>query len=252
MSNKNIIDLSSIQRKKNNTDKTNIVAKPIEYVIPTQSTVKESKSLDVIPQVINSDSVLNNKAKKPKDKKSKSPETKNDEINEKKKLSLILKFYLLEFPDKLEMFKNTKFNNMSSEELIEIRNQMDDVLSNRSNLKQTEMIVHSGIRMFELAATTVTPIKCEGLSNLVLKDPECLDSIKHIALKHMSQTTVKPEAQLFYKILTNMYLLHNINTSLSSKPTGVVDPLVNSSTEIQNVSLTNSKLIELTNKYNDL
>ena len=162
---------------------------------------------------------------------------KDKEIIDKQRLILILRFYVLEFNDKLAEFKKTKFEKKSLEELVELRKEFDAIISSKTSLKQTQNLIMSSIKMMETIACMFTPIQCQGLSNLMLNDPDVLDDIKHIALKRMSMINVEPEYRLMYKIFSNVMLLHNANSAgiRNDKP-----------------SLKNSKINELNEKYTDL
>ncbi len=214
--NDHLIDLSSIQRKK--------VAQPS----------KIQQDPDPFGEKIMDKSVI--KAAKLQFKHKEKKQSKGSDDKERQRMILILQFYLLEFPEKLAAFKGTSFHKKSMEDLIELRNQMDGIISSKSGLQKTQMILTSGIRLIELVATHTTPIRCEGLANWMTKDPEVLDDIKHVALKRMSLASIDPEMRLLYKVASNMLLLHNANTA---------KPLVQSEPNQE-------KLNELNSKYNDL
>ena len=162
---------------------------------------------------------------------------KDKEIIDKQRLILILRFYVLEFKDKLAEFKKTKFEKKSLEELVELRKEFDAIISSKTSLKQTQNLIMSSIKMMETIACMFTPIQCQGLSNLMLNDPDVLDDIKHIALKRMSMINVEPEYRLMYKIFSNVMLLHNANSA------GLRNDKASSK---------NSKINELNEKYTDL
>jgi hypothetical protein len=183
------IDLSSIQRDKK--------ADVPDVVKPTSMKINMKDVKSVHKSII----------KQPKEK-----EKENDAVD-KRRLVLILELYLVEFPKQLEPFKGTKFNSKSIEELMDIMNQMDGIISSKSCMKQTQKAIVSGIRTIEFVATYATPIKCQGLSEVMLNNPETLDDIKHIALKRMSMASVDPEIRLAYNVLQNMLMLHNINSN---------------------------------------
>ncbi len=216
----NLIDLSSIQRKK------------VEHPEPK---IQNIPDFDFGANMDKSVIKAAKTSAKMKPHKPKSKTEKKDD-KEKQRMVLILQFYVLEFPEKLEAFKGIAFHKKPLEELIELRNQMDGIISSKSGLQKTQMMLTSGIRLIEMVATHTTPIRCEGLANWMVKDPEVLDDIKHIALKRMSLVSVDPEMRLLYKIGTNMLLLHNTNTT---------KPLAQSE---QNVE----KLNELNSKFNDI
>ena len=139
-------------------------------------------------------------------------DAKNDEI-ERQRLVLILRFYVLEFKDRLQDFKKTKFEKMKLEELREMRKEFDSIISAKSSMKQTQKMIMGGIQALETVALLVTPLQIQGLSKTILSDPEALDDIKHISLKHMALVDVQPEMRLTMKVFNNAMMLHNINSS---------------------------------------
>lgn len=217
------IDLSSIRRKK---PEPQAQEKPN---IDIPNNVMDKKFINDVKEI----SKAMNKTKPENIKPNKDIKESQDAQIDKRRIILILQFYLLEFPDKLEAYKNIKFDKKSIEELSEIRAQMDGIISSKSNLKQTQMLVTSGIRMVEFATTYATPIKCEGLSSAMINDPDVIDDIKHIALKRMSCVSTEPEMRLAYKLVSNMMLMHNVN-SVHVKP------------------LSQEGLKNINNEYNDL
>lgn len=132
-----------------------------------------------------------------------------DNFVNKSRLELILQLYVLEFPDTLTKYKDVNFSRKTIEELREIKDRMDAIIGSKTSLRQTQQLIRSGIQMLEFAAVYATPIKCAGLTNSMMKDPEVIDDIKHIALKRMSMVSVDPEMRLAYKLVSNMMILHN-------------------------------------------
>ena len=157
---------------------------------------------------------------------------KEKEVMDKQRLISILQLYLLEFKDRLTQFRKTNFQKMSLVELQNLRKQFDGIISSRSSLKQTQSMIIMGIRLLETVATTFTPIQCQGLSGAIQMDPDAIDDIKHMSLKHMSLVAVEPEYRLMHKIVGNIMLLHNINSAGKA-------PI-------------NEKLNEVNGKYSDL
>jgi hypothetical protein len=66
--------------------------------------------------------------------------------------------------------------------------------------------------MLELVCKNFTPLKVDGLTNIV-NDSEFQDDVKHLALKYMTIIKTEPEHRVAYKILSNMMLLHQFNSS---------------------------------------
>lgn len=154
---------------------------------------------------------------------------------DKQRLILILKFYVLEFKDKLSEYKNVDFEQMEYNQLKELRKEFDTILSCKSSIKATQTMILNSIRMIEMMATTFTPIQCQGLSTIMCNDEDVKEDIKHISLKHLAMAQIDPEIRLGYKMLQNILLLHNLNSSqinVQSKP--------------------NEKLNQINEKYCDL
>lgn len=144
------------------------------------------------------------------------PSTLREEIEEdtinKRRLLLLIQFYLLEFPEKLSTFKKIKFENKSVDELEKLKKEMDFTISNSSTVEAGTQMIMGTIQTLEVLSI-YCGINCQGLSNRLCNDKQTIDDIKHLCLKHMHLVSAEPEARLLYKILTNMVLLHNINPS---------------------------------------
>ncbi len=204
----------------------------IQYVPPKdepEQPDKEVKDVNVEQMV--------KKAKKMKqamDKENEKIDEKEKEkkVMDKQRLIAILQLYLIEFKDRLAQFKKTNLQKMSLVELQDLRKQFDGLISSKSSLKQTQQMILTSIKMFETAATLFTPIKCQGLSSAIQMDQDAIDDIKHISLKHMSLVAVEPEYRLMHKIIGNVMLLHNLNSS--------------------GMASGNDKLVKVNEKYSDL
>lgn len=185
----------------------------IQYVPPKEQQPNEKKQ----PVEVAVDKVVSKAKtmKKAMDKENEkiTEEDKEKEMMDKQRLVAILQLYVIEFKDKLSQFKKTRFDKMSLIQLQELRKQFDVIISSKGSLKQTQTMVLTGIQMLETIGTTFTPIKCQGLYSAISMDPDALDDIKHISLKHMSMVAVEPEYRLIHKLLGNILLLHNINSA---------------------------------------
>lgn len=212
--------------------------KSIQY-IPQEETVENEneniKDDENIGKIIKNAQKLKTEIKK--ENKIIDEKNNDDKQMDKQRLILILRFYVLEFKDRLSEYKKTKFEKMSVEQLQELRKQFDSIISSKSSLKQTQGLIINGIKTIETIATMFTPIQCQGLSNLMINDTDVLDDIKHISLKHMAMVQVEPEYRLLYKMFSNIMLLHNVNSIQGS---------------IKEKSNNFNKLNQLNKKYNDL
>ncbi len=150
-----------------------------------------------------------------KEKKKEIPQIPSeDEVIAKRRLILLLQFYLLEFPDKLKTFKKINLEKKDLAELKDLQKEMDFCISNQSNVKQGSEMILSGIQGLEYICVNFTPLQCSGLSENIKNDAETIDTIKHLCLKHMgaSMMNTEPEHRLMYKILTTALSLHTINS----------------------------------------
>ena len=114
-----------------------------------------------------------------KEKKDEDVIKKETSAIDRQRLLLILQFYILEFPSQLKGFKGINYEKKTIEELQDIRSQMDSTISSKNSIKQTQLMITSSIRTIEFVATNLTPIKCNGLSDGMINDPEVMDTIKH-------------------------------------------------------------------------
>lgn len=168
---------------------------------------KDQKKSNKLP-----DEKMDEKLKEKISKKSKTKQKLSEEdIINKRRLILLIEFYLLEFGDKLKAFKKINVEKKTYEELEDIKKEMDFTLSNRSNIRQGTQLVVTSIQTLEFLCVNFTPIKCEGLSK-ICDDPETIEDIKHILLKRMHLIQSEPEHRLIYKVISNMLLLHNFNS----------------------------------------
>jgi hypothetical protein len=162
-----------------------------------------NNNLSLVPQT---------KKKKKKKKKNKIKEKKSDDESiDRRRLILILQFYVVEFPEKLKSFKNTKFEKLSEDELINLKNEFDFIIGAKCNVRSTQYAITQGIKLLETVCVNFTPLNVNGLANAV-EDDDFRDDCKHLALKYMTLIKTEPEHRIAYKILTSALLLHQINS----------------------------------------
>jgi hypothetical protein len=201
-----IIDLSSIKvvkTKQKNSEKitdTSFMDRINPFTIPNFNIPFENVFDDA--QKNN-----NNKAIVPISK-----EKTNDDSIERRRLILMLEFYVLEFPDKLSAFKKTDFNNLDEKQLKELKSEFDFIIGAKCNVKSTQYLVLQGVYLIETVSKSFIGLNVNGLTNSV-NDNEFMDDVKHLALKYMSLVKTEPEHRIAYKILSNMLLLHQINSA---------------------------------------
>ena len=89
------------------------------------------------------------KPKLPKTQKKETPKTPNTEITiDRRRMILILQFYVLEFPEKLKAYKGTNFEKYKDEELQNLKNEFDFIIGAKCNVKSTQyaFIINNYIR----------------------------------------------------------------------------------------------------------
>ena len=80
---------------------------------------------------------------------------------------------------------------MSSDQLENIKNEMDFCIGAKTTVKATQYTFLQGISIFEMICINFTPIKIQGLSKLCESD-DFQDDVKHFALKHMRLIKTEP------------------------------------------------------------
>ena len=130
---------------------------------------------------------------------------------ERRKLIILLQYYLVEFPEKLKDFKNKSLENMEYDELINLKQDFDIILSHKNTVGISENIFLKGVSILEYISVNYTPLKLEGYTQMC-NDRELLDDVKLVILQNMNLISTKPEQRIIFKMATNMLLLHNINS----------------------------------------
>lgn len=173
---------------------------------------KESPKIES-PKIDKLEKLMIQTPKKEK-KKDTPPKANEDDIINKRRLILLLNFYLLEFPEKLKTFKKINLEKKTLDELKDLQKEFDFCIGNQSNVKGGTALVLSGIQALEYVSVNYTPLQCNGLAQAISNDPESIDTIKHICLKHLgsSMLNTEPEHRLVYKLLTTALSLHTINS----------------------------------------
>lgn len=173
---------------------------------------KESPKIES-PKIDKLEKLMNQTPKKEKKKDTPEKPSEEDIIN-KRRLILLLNFYLLEFPEKLKTFKKINLEKKTLDELKDLQKEFDFCIGNQSNVKGGTALVLSGIQALEYVSVNYTPLQCNGLAQAISNDPESIDTIKHICLKHLgsSMLNTEPEHRLVYKLLTTALSLHTINS----------------------------------------
>lgn len=206
------IDLSSlkcksIKDKKPKSEKKSDIPKQINNSIPTYYSEIPININSILENQI-SNIPTNTEIIEPKNKDHNKKSTNID----KRRLILILQFYLIEFPEKLATYKGIKFETLDVEELQTLKNEFDFIIGAKCNINGAKNLFIQGLKLLEEATLMFSPFKVEGLTNIV-NDKEFEDDVKHLVLKYMTIVKTEPEWRITYKILSSMLLLHNFNSS---------------------------------------
>ena len=136
---------------------------------------------------------------------------------DRSRLILIMKFYLLEFPKKLEEFHTTDFESMTEEELTKLREVFDYIIGSRSNIRGSQVMFMEGVGLLEHCLANYTPIRAEGLKKLC-DDKEMREDIAHLCLKHMALIKTEPHQRIAFKLFSNLLVVHQINSAKATNP----------------------------------
>ena len=177
-------------------------------------------------------------------------ESQTEEIEEivysedRSKKILILEFYLMEFPKKLEGYKEIVLQSLTLAQLDALKEEFTFVISTQSNVNYCIQTFSQAIVFTEAILCTHTPIQAQGLS-LLLKDPALIDDIKAWSLENIDLIRTKPEHRILSKVLSSIVLLHNANsknniTNISSTSTGA-----STSTDTSNTSIRKDVILSL-------
>lgn len=190
------------------------------------------------------------------------PNTIVDKNFDRNKTINILKLYVKEFPDKLKEYKNHKYDKMSDNELLELKEQFQYDVSSSSNVSFACEAAKKGLYMYEMIGCEVG-LNIRGISNLS-QNPEFNDCIKAICLKWISEpiTCIQPENKLALMLFTNSLMLHQINSENDKKelPPSIVNnvppvvPVV-SVNKVKDIDIPLKTRLELRNlsyEYDDL
>ncbi len=207
ISSTNLIDLSGIQYK----PKKNLINnKKVSEKQPVSKVYNPEIEKEYIQKIAQKKMTVS----KPIVKKNTVKKDVADTVEEEKnriRLKLNVEMYLNEFPEKLNTFKAIKLEKQSVGELSDILKQINFTLANKSVVKGGVQLITGGIQAYEFFLVNFTPINATGITKMCCSDPDVLDDIKHITLKHCNLTSTEPEQRLLFKLLTTTWALHNLN-----------------------------------------
>ena len=170
---------------------------------------------------------------------------------ERRNLILLLEQYLEHFSHKLKKFTKINFESLNISELEKLKDEMDFTLGCRSSVNTGVQAFATGLQAVEYVACSYTPLKLEGLSQL-LTDPDVIDDVKLIMLQNTTIIKTKPEHRLLYKIISTALLLHNINSYKEELAKETQNLTQNNSGEKKLSGAKITKLEKLQAKYADL
>jgi len=141
-----------------------------------------------------------------------------DEVIEKRKLIITIQRYILEFEKHLigmDFLHTTDYRNFSKEELERLLKEIKFTIATRNSNRMSERMFQKTLLYLEKSLTTFTPIKCDGLSDILGNDPDVLDTFKEMMLD-TPLIYVSPKYRLAYAIISSIANLHIINSSKKS------------------------------------
>jgi hypothetical protein len=210
-----VIDLTSIQYEKPKETKSNNNTPVFDFNV--NSIIKNAMDSSVDLPLALPTTKVHKPVNKDKDE---------DTSIDRRRSIMVLQFYMLEFPDKLDAFKGTKFEKLSDDELKKLKSEFDFIIGAKCNVKSTQYAFIQGIQLLETLCTNFTPMRINGLTNAI-NDDEFQDDCKHLALKYMTLLKTEPEHRIAYKILTTALLLHQVNSSKSNFSIDNKDDILN-------------------------
>ena len=110
-------------------------------------------------------------------------------------------------------------------------NEIKFTVATRNSGKMSEKIFKNVIYQLEVALTTFTPIKADGLSQIT-NDPDLLDTFKEFQLENLSLVYISPKYRLIYAIISAIANLHMINSK--KQVIDINKPINNILTKINN------------------
>jgi hypothetical protein len=171
---------------KNDVDLSNLMYKSDDNLRSSNVGSKKQQTIE-LPENIEK---LIQKPKKEIKKKDKPQQPSEDEVIQKRRLKEVLQQYLSTFPVKLKSFKKINLEKQDLEQLKELQIEMDFCISNTANIGTGTELVLSGINAFEFLCINFTPLQIAGLHEAMKNDPDSMDTIKHLCLKHLGSSMI--------------------------------------------------------------
>ena len=127
---------------------------------------------------------------------------------------LILELYINEFGNnKLRNYKHIKFDKLSACELQGLHDEFNYVLGSKSNISVAVELFKKGVETFEYVADEYSPLRMNGLSQVVNNDPEIIDDFKHMAIERLGLLgKTEPHHRLMFNMAKAVINVHNFNT----------------------------------------
>lgn len=135
-----------------------------------------------------------------------------DDYDRLKKIK-VLELYKMEFPEKLKAYKSKKLDNLSHEELDELKTKFEYDVSSSSNIGMVVSASNQFLYVYENVGQ-LAGLEIEGISKMSGTE-EWEDTIKALALKYLSCpiSQIPPEYKLFFMLLSNTLILHQTNSA---------------------------------------
>lgn len=121
---------------------------------------------------------------------------------DRRRLILVIKVYLNEFPKQLETFKKHKLEKLKKEELEKLKQEIEYVMGQKQNINTAVNSMIMGINVLEQVALSFTPLKLSGTTAALAADEDAVNDMKCVAIKHMDLVHLEPESRLAMRVLT--------------------------------------------------
>lgn len=165
-----------------------------------------------------------------------------------------IKRRLMTFPDKVEhLMLPMPLEYYSLEQLENYLNELRLTISNSNSTSQFLKMVLGAVSGFEAFVVSYTPLKLQGLSNVLAQDQDTEDILKEIYLDYIDESYQDPISRLAMKVMSTSLQVHVMN-SMAEKQAAVIAQAQRVAEKMKEDKLLEEKEVdsELIEKYSDL
>jgi len=152
---------------------------------------------------------------------------------------LLLKMYINEFPTQLSAYKDIDLESLRNDDLSNLKDEIDFLLGCKNTVQAGQQAFIQAVSVFEELTKNFTPLKTEGFTKACMT-PQIMDDVKHVCIKRMDLIKTEPETRLAYGLITNLLLIHNLNSQNEQH------------TQIQNQSPPPNEINKINEQFSDL